>query len=180
MTMGRMMLKMRWILFSVGGFMTSFTETRRLYRSDIPIDSFWVCLGLIVVAIGLAVSIYTVVVLQLSVRHPGKPATRGPYNLVRNPLYLSGIVVNVGLLIVATYIALLDLEHAINPFQVILICVGGILSYWLAAYMEERYNLIKFGETYQRYAKKVPRLDPIEGWRRLNQRRAESEPEEQM
>ena len=75
----------------------------------------------------------------------------------------------------AASVAALDPEHPVNPYQVILVAAGGILSFWLAAWMEERYNIARFGEGYERYVKQVPRLDPIEGWRRLNERRAESE-----
>jgi protein-S-isoprenylcysteine O-methyltransferase Ste14 len=166
------MLKMRWIVFSVCGSMTSFTQARRLYRSDLPLDSLGVISGLIVISLGFAMLIYTAILLQLSVRHPDKPAVRGPYALIRNPLYLSGIVINVGLIIVATAVAVFNPKHVADLHQIALVCAGGILFFWLAACMEERYNITKFGEAYVRYAEEVPRLNLIEGWRKLHQRRS--------
>jgi protein-S-isoprenylcysteine O-methyltransferase Ste14 len=174
------MHKMRWLIFSVGGFMTSFTTARQLYRSDALIESLWGCLGLAVAILGFITLIYSAITLQLAVWNHGKHVTRGPYGLVRNPAYLSGIVINVGLIIVAASVVVLDPEHPVNPHQVILVNAGGILSFWLASWMEERYNTAKFGEDYEQYVNEVPRLNPIEGWRRFNQRRAESEANELM
>jgi protein-S-isoprenylcysteine O-methyltransferase Ste14 len=77
--------------------------------------------------------------------------TRGPYRLVRHPVYLGELISAVGLLLAKPH-----------PLVVVTFGVFVALQYWRTVY-EERALSAAFPEDYPAYARRVPRLLP--GWR---------------
>jgi len=77
--------------------------------------------------------------------------TRGPYRLVRHPVYLGELASAVGLFLA-------------RPHPLVLACLGlfVVLQYWRTVY-EERAMAAAYPGEYPAYARKVPRLVP--GWR---------------
>lgn len=76
---------------------------------------------------------------------------RGIYGIVRHPQYLAGILLGIGLSLVAQHWAVAAL--------------GAIVA--LASYAdtfdEERNSRQKFGPAYDAYCRQVPRVDPVTG-----------------
>jgi protein-S-isoprenylcysteine O-methyltransferase Ste14 len=167
--------KSRWVLFSVLGFASSVNGVHELFSSIMPIIGFGVVLGLSISALGIVFIGQAVIALQRSAQNTLKVVRSGPYGLVRNPAYLGGILINLGLMISAAFVAIWGGDHAIDSVQLISVCAGGIASYWLAALTEERYNINRFGESYRRYAKEVPRLNLVKGWRQFKKHRKKEE-----
>ena len=77
--------------------------------------------------------------------------TRGPYRLVRHPVYLGELTSAVGMLLAKPH-----------PLVVVTFGVFVALQYWRTIY-EERALSAAFPEDYPAYARRVPRLLP--GWR---------------
>jgi protein-S-isoprenylcysteine O-methyltransferase Ste14 len=74
--------------------------------------------------------------------------TRGPYQLVRHPVYVGEIISAVGLVIAKP-----------NPLIGVLFVIFVALQYWRTVY-EERALTTAFPEDYPTYAARVPRLLP--------------------
>lgn len=75
--------------------------------------------------------------------------TTGPYSICRNPLYLSTLLIALGMLSI--------MENLLVVIPVLLILVP---AYSVTIRNEERYLSNKFGEPYEAYARRVPRLLP--------------------
>jgi protein-S-isoprenylcysteine O-methyltransferase Ste14 len=76
---------------------------------------------------------------------------RGPYRMVRHPVYLGEIVAALGILVTRPHVLTLALFATFFAFQ-----------YWRALF-EERALLTAFPDDYPSYRARVPRLIP--GWR---------------
>jgi protein-S-isoprenylcysteine O-methyltransferase Ste14 len=76
---------------------------------------------------------------------------RGPYRLVRHPVYVGELISAVGLLLAKPH-----------PLIVVTFAVFAALQYWRTIY-EERALSAAFPEAYPAYTRRVPRLIP--GWR---------------
>lgn len=87
---------------------------------------------------------------------------RGVYAIVRHPQYLAGILMGIALALIA--------QHWII---VILGAVVGLITY-LDTFEEERSCIEKFGQDYERYRKRVPRINFIFGIVKLLLRRSGS------
>lgn len=89
----------------------------------------------------------------------------GVYSIVRHPQYLAGILLNIALPLITFHW---------------LVIVLGIIA-WVITYLntfdEEEDNIDKFGEEYQVYQEKVPRLNFLLGLYRLVQRKRKPGPE---
>jgi protein-S-isoprenylcysteine O-methyltransferase Ste14 len=87
----------------------------------------------------------------------------GVYAIVRHPQYLAGILMNLAL--------------AMITFHWLVVLLGLVAApiYYLDTFQEEKGCIEKFGEGYQRYMERVPRLNFILGIVRLiRYRRASS------
>ena len=73
-------------------------------------------------------------------------ATDGPYRWTRNPLYLAGLGV---------FLGVACLVNGVAPFLLFVPLVA--LLHWGIVRREERYLLAKFGEAYRAYQKQVRR-----------------------
>jgi len=84
---------------------------------------------------------------------------RGLYAIVRHPQYLGYVLLACGFAMVARHWAVAALA-----------LLSG-LCWYLQTVHEERYCLARFGESYSRYARTVPRLNPLRGVLRWLRRR---------
>lgn len=124
--------------------------------------------GVIEMVLGLSVVIAGVVLLARGWRevhrgsHEDRLVTTGPYAVVRHPQYLGIFIALLGELIHWPTI----LTLALLPFVV--------LAYVGLARKEERELLLRFGDAYRDYQRRVPTFIPrLRGWRRLTSARSE-------
>ncbi len=81
-------------------------------------------------------------------RPPKALVTTGPYRLIRNPLYLGGFLIYLGIIIVipSLFLAILGLI--------------GLPIIYIGVIREEKGLETRFGEDYRRYKQRVPRWIP--------------------
>lgn len=84
---------------------------------------------------------------------------RGIYAVVRHPQYLAGMLIAVGLILIA--------QH----WLVAVLGVVALVIYYVDTYEEEASAIEKFGENYVKYRELVPRLNFIAGIIRLLRQR---------
>jgi len=96
-------------------------------------------------------------VVQVRAQHP--LVERGPYRLVRHPIYLAGLLLAAGTFLAHPSITTASLAAGFS---------GGVL---LKARLEERALRSVLGGDYERYAARVPALVPRLGFRRSDARR---------
>ena len=124
---------------------------RQLYSVTIPI----VLTGLLAVLMGVAFSVWARLMLgdnwsnRVTVKENHTLVRRGPYRIVRHPIY-SGILL--GMLGSALQ------RGGIRCFAGVLICG---FSFWLKTQAEERFMVQSFGEEYLQYRRKVKALAPF-------------------
>lgn len=83
--------------------------------------------------------------------HTNQLVDSGVYRIVRHPQYLSGILISIGLYLIAPGWINLGLGLA------------NILQYYFGTIEEEKLLITRFGQEYVDYQRKVPRLNPIWG-----------------
>jgi protein-S-isoprenylcysteine O-methyltransferase Ste14 len=111
-------------------------------------------IGLLLVLLGVAFSIWARLVLggnwssAVTVKQGHTLICRGPYTLVRHPIYT-------GLLL-----ALLGVAIIVGQVRGLLGVGVLALAYWLKLRMEERFMLEQFGADYRRYQERVKALIP--------------------
>lgn len=86
--------------------------------------------------------------------HTSVVVDRGIYGLVRHPMYLSFMLISLGLVLLS--------QHWLN--LALALALMGLLYNDMRR--EERSNLDKFGEAYERYIERVPRINIVLGVRR--------------
>jgi protein-S-isoprenylcysteine O-methyltransferase Ste14 len=124
---------------------------RQLFPVTIPI----VLTGLLAVLMGVAFSVWARLMLgdnwsnRVTVKENHTLVRRGPYRIVRHPIY-SGILL--GMLGSALQ------RGGIRCFAGVLICG---FSFWLKTQAEERFMVQSFGEEYLQYRRKVKALAPF-------------------
>lgn len=124
---------------------------RQFYSVTIPI----VLTGLLAVLMGVAFSVWARLMLgdnwsnRVTVKENHTLVRRGPYRIVRHPIY-SGILL--GMLGSALQ------RGGIRCFAGVLICG---FSFWLKTQAEERFMVQSFGEEYLQYRRKVKALAPF-------------------
>jgi protein-S-isoprenylcysteine O-methyltransferase Ste14 len=143
-----------WAVMSTAGFATSFISAKQLIADRTSIASVLSWVGMAIALSGLLGIVYVIILLVPSYnRERGEFTTIGIYRLVRHPLYLSGMVLNLGILVVVWSV------HGWTGIQLYPLDAVGIIFYLLAARSEDGYNIDKFGEPYKRYAARVPGLN---------------------
>jgi len=82
------------------------------------------------------------------------------YAIVRHPMYLSGVLVFISLVLIS--------QHWLS----LLFSIPIIIYFYISTYSEERSSIEKFGDDYRKYMQRVPRMNLIWGiiklWRRQN------------
>jgi protein-S-isoprenylcysteine O-methyltransferase Ste14 len=145
------------VLFTVTGYFLVFSPGLNLgllgYRL-IPYSTFANVLGLALTAAGAAIAIWARIVLagnwssDVTVKENHALTTRGPYRLVRHPIY-SGLLLAV-------------LATAVN-FGLVRCFVGWLCvftGFLLKLRVEEQFMAREFGEQYQQYRQHVKALIP--------------------
>jgi len=123
----------------------------QLYPVTVPIA----LVGLFAVLMGVAFSVWARLMLgdnwsnRVTVKENHTLVRRGPYRIVRHPIY-SGILL--GMLGSALQ------RGGIRCFVGVLICG---FSFWLKTQAEERFMVQSFGEEYLQYRRKVKALAPF-------------------
>ena len=143
-----------WAIMSAAGFATSFISAKQLIADKAPFASVLTWVGMAIALSGLLGIVYVIILLVPSYDREGDEfTTSGIYRLVRHPLYLSGMVLNLGILVAVWSV------HGWASIQLYPLDAVGIIFYFLAARSEDGYNIAKFGEPYKRYAARVPGLN---------------------
>lgn len=115
-----------------------------------------IVLGAIVIAAGLALIISANVVFRRAGTNP-EPwkasttvVTSGVYAHLRNPMYVGGDFVLIGLAIVLA-----------SDWMVVTTVILAVVLHYGVVRREERYLVKKFGDAYRRYLENVPRYGPF-------------------
>lgn len=117
-----------------------------------PLDDFLFALGWLMVAAFAAIAFQALRTLRkagTSIRADGAATalvTGGPFAISRNPIYLAGTLVVVGLGLITG-----------NPWFVLLALVASFATQKLAIEPEEKHLFVRFGKKYRDYQKKVRR-----------------------
>jgi protein-S-isoprenylcysteine O-methyltransferase Ste14 len=107
-------------------------------------------IGLFLVLLGIIIHVWSAVILSVAISQRSV-AQVGPYSYVRNPIYLSGAAVFVGLYLAYAEFRFLDLIVGL---------VAALLLHLVVIYSEEPNAHQRLGNLYEQYAKRVPRWLP--------------------
>jgi protein-S-isoprenylcysteine O-methyltransferase Ste14 len=110
-------------------------------------------IGTLLVLIGAVARIYTVAFMSDRTKDDLEPdhlVTTGPFALIRNPLYVSNLIITCGVIVYAGVVWLGA------PMMLYF-----IFQYHCIAKFEENSLLAKFGDEYQRYMERVPPWIPL-------------------
>ena len=108
----------------------------------------WILAGSVAIALGAGLADWGVRSLgrRTSSGRGGEFSARGPYRWTRNPQYLGDILMAIGVALVA------------DSWRVAALAAGGSLCLLLAPLAEEGWLIERYGEIYDRYRRRVPRL----------------------
>jgi protein-S-isoprenylcysteine O-methyltransferase Ste14 len=107
-------------------------------------------IGLVLVLLGIVIHVWSAVILSAAISQRSV-ALVGPFSHVRNPIYLSGAAVFVGLYLAYAEFRFLDLIVAL---------VAALLLHLFVIYREEATARQRLGNVYEQYTKRVPRWLP--------------------
>ena len=116
-----------------------------IYSIFLPlrIGTVWLYLGLPIFAVALVVTVMTT--YSFATTPLGEPVTRGIYRISRNPIYLSGFLLYVGMGV------------ACASWVMMLCGVLWVVLWHIVIPAEERFLLEKYGESYREYMRRTPR-----------------------
>jgi protein-S-isoprenylcysteine O-methyltransferase Ste14 len=116
-----------------------------IYSIFLPLQlgTLWFYIGLPVFLVGLV--ILTVATANFSTAPTEKPATKGAYYFSRHPLYLSMIIIYIGIGIASA------------SWVFILLGIANILWIRTEVIAEERYCLERYNKDYREYMNRTPR-----------------------
>lgn len=83
--------------------------------------------------------------------HTNQLVDQGIYSIVRHPQYFAGILIGIGLILIAP------------GWLNVVLGMANIVQYYLGTFEEEKDLIDKFGQAYAAYQQKVPRLNPVWG-----------------
>jgi protein-S-isoprenylcysteine O-methyltransferase Ste14 len=121
----------------------------------LPLALWPVQLGLALTFAGLALAIWARMMLagnwssDVTLKRDHELIVAGPYAFVRHPIY-TGIL-----------LALLGTALAVGEWRALLGVILAGVAYWLKLKIEDAVMRRQFGDTYARYAKRVPALVPF-------------------
>ena len=94
--------------------------------------------------------------------HTSVVVESGVYAIVRHPMYLSGVLVIVSLVLIS--------QHWLS----LIFSIPVIIYFYISTWSEERSSVEKFGDSYRQYMQRVPRMNLFLGifrsWRRTMQK----------
>lgn len=114
-----------------------------------PLDHpAWILAGAALVALGAGLADWGVRTLgrRTSAGLGSRFSTAGPYRWTRNPQYLGDILMAVGIVVVS------------DSWRVALLGAGGVVCLLLAPLAEEKWLIERYGDAYEGYRRRVPRL----------------------
>ena len=116
-----------------------------IYSLFLPlkIGTVWLYVGLPIFALALVMTVITSI--NFATTPLGEPVTKGVYRISRNPIYLSGFLLYVGIGI------------ACASWVLLLCAVLWIVLWHIVVHAEERFLLEKYGEAYRKYMNRTPR-----------------------
>lgn len=118
-------------------------------QSSFMLDDFWEVLGISCILLGQILRVSARGFKAENSRNGHTLVTDGPYGFVRNPMYLGIIMIGLGVVLMILY-----------PW-VFLVFIAGFLYRYVHLFIKEEKALIAlFGEKYERYCLRVPRLLP--------------------
>lgn len=111
-------------------------------------DPAWILAGSAALALGAGVTDWGIRSLgrETSSGLPGVFLATGPYRWSRNPQYLGDILMAIGVMLVS------------DSWRAVVLGVGGIACLLLAPLAEERWLVERYGDAYEDYRRRVPRL----------------------
>ena len=113
-------------------------------------------IGLILVAAGIALHLWSAIVLADNICNPAEPggglAKAGPYDYVRNPIYIAGAIIFIGIYLMYAEFQRVDLIAAV---------LVGLLLHFYVVRVEEPATMKRLGEEYAEYRRRVPRWLPV-------------------
>ena len=144
--------------FLVAGFVLIFARRPipHLENRLWPPSAIWLAVGLTIQALGLVLAIWARSILgknwsgRISIGGNQELVVRGPYRMVRHPIYTGGLMAVLGTAIVS---------GQLRAFVGLILVVIGIS---IKILREERALRQHFGSAYEEYAMRVPGLVP--GW----------------
>ena len=112
--------------------------------------------GLAIAAVGELIRIWGVAYAGSLTRTTSGPKANelvmsGPYAFVRNPLYIGNFFIGTGMCVAA---------WPWMPWMLLVVVAFYFIQYGLIISMEEEFLRSKFGETYEIYARNVPKILP--------------------
>lgn len=113
---------------------------------EIESDSIIWPLGVGIILVGIALRIWAQQHLHHRLRVHKQFTTTGPYEFVRNPLYIGNVIICVGASIISELLWLIPITF--------FWCIG---TYSIVIRYEEKSLLNRYGDTYRRYLLEVPR-----------------------
>jgi protein-S-isoprenylcysteine O-methyltransferase Ste14 len=94
--------------------------------------------------------------------HTSVVVESGIYAIIRHPMYLSGVLFIVSLVLIS--------QHWLS----LIFSIPVIIYFYISTWSEERSSIEKFGDSYRKYMQKVPRMNLFLGvfrsWRRSVQK----------
>jgi len=114
-----------------------------------PLDHpAWILAGAVLVALGAGLADWGIRTLgrRTSAGLSGRFSGAGPYRWTRNPQYLGDVLMTVGIVMVS------------DSWRVALLGAGGVVCLLLAPLAEEKWLVEQYGDAYERYLRRVPRL----------------------
>jgi protein-S-isoprenylcysteine O-methyltransferase Ste14 len=121
---------------------------------DIRLDPLGV-IGVGLIVAGVVAHLWSAIVLAVAICDPtdvgGGLAKDGPYLYVRNPLYIAGAMIFLGVYLIYAEFRIVDLVAAV---------VVGLLLHFYVVCVEEPATMKRLGATYAEYWRRVPRWAP--------------------
>ena len=116
-----------------------------IYSIFLPLKlgTVWLYVGLPIFALALVMTVMTT--HNYATTPPGEPVTKGFYRISRNPIYLSGFVLYIGM------------GLACASWVLLLCAVLWIVFLHIVVLAEERFLLQKYGDSYREYMNRTPR-----------------------
>ena len=136
------------ILFFLVWFFDTFVYEYTTKLNEIIPNAVRAPIGIIILIVAGYLAISTLRIVFKEVREVSEVIRKGAYNYCRHPMYLSEILLYIGLLLISMSLA---------AFIVLLLGIGFL--YFICRY-EERLLLDHFGDEYRQYMREVPMWIP--------------------
>jgi protein-S-isoprenylcysteine O-methyltransferase Ste14 len=119
------------------------------FRSELEFDVVILPIGLCIYFIGIAIRIWAQQHLHYRLKIKKKLTITGPYQFVRNPIYIGNTFICIGLTIISEVVWLVPITF-----------IWCAMVYSMVVRYEEACLLKKYGQLYQTYVSEVPRWFP--------------------